>query len=93
MAMGQNPVPPVNIPIPTEITSQFPLKSTKMGGAPTPKWDPIGFEPQPYKPRMPGAKHPATLPQHLAEIRRWHGRNHLGEMKIRQRPEGTEFWW
>ena len=28
MAMGQNPVPPVNIPIPTKIGS-------KMGGAPT----------------------------------------------------------
>ena len=39
MAMGQNPVPPVNIPIPTK---------TKIGGAPTPKWDPIGFDPQPY---------------------------------------------
>ena len=33
VAMGQNPVPPVNIPIPTKIP-------TKMGGAPTPKWDP-----------------------------------------------------
>ena len=31
LAMGQNPVPPVNIPIPTKIGS-------KMGGAPTPKW-------------------------------------------------------
>ena len=30
MAMGQKPVPPV--------TSQSPLKWTKMGGAPTPKW-------------------------------------------------------
>ena len=40
MAMGQNPVPPVNIPIPTKIGS-------KMGGAPTPKQDPIGFDPQP----------------------------------------------
>ena len=29
--IGQNPVPPVNIPIPTKIGS-------KMGGAPTPKW-------------------------------------------------------
>ena len=35
--MGQNPVPPVNIPIPTKI-------GPKMGGAPTPKWDPIGFD-------------------------------------------------
>ena len=34
-------VPPVNIPIPTKIGS-------KMGGAATPKWDPIGFDPQPY---------------------------------------------
>ena len=33
--------PPVNIPIPTKIGS-------KMGGAPTPKWDPINFDPQPY---------------------------------------------
>ena len=38
--MGQDPVPPVNIPIPTKIGS-------KMGGAPTPKWDPIGLDPQP----------------------------------------------
>ena len=38
MAMGQNlGYPPVNIPIPTRIGS-------KMGGAPIPKWDPIGFE-------------------------------------------------
>ena len=37
LAMGQTPVPPVNIPIPTKIGS-------KMGGAPTPKWDP---DPQP----------------------------------------------
>ena len=36
MAMGQNPVPPVNIPIPTKVS--------KMGGAPTPKWDTIGFD-------------------------------------------------
>ena len=43
LAMGQNPVPPVSIPIPTKIGS-------KMGGAFTyqPKWDPIGFEPQPF---------------------------------------------
>ena len=35
MAMGQKPVPPVNIPIPTKIGS-------KMGGEFTyqPKWDP-----------------------------------------------------
>ena len=32
--------PSMNIPIPTKIGS-------KMGGAPTPKWDPIGFEPRP----------------------------------------------
>ena len=38
--MGPNPVPPGNIPIPTEIGS-------RMGGAPTPKWDPIGFHPRP----------------------------------------------
>ena len=41
MAMGQDPVPPVNIPMPT-------LLGSKMGGAPkTPTWDPIGFDPQP----------------------------------------------
>ena len=39
LAMGQNPVPPVNIPIPTKIGSE-------MGGALTPKWDPIGFDPR-----------------------------------------------
>ena len=39
--MGQHPVSPVNIPIPTKIGSQ-------MGGAPTPKWDPIGFDSQPF---------------------------------------------
>ena len=38
--MGQSPVTPVNIPIPSKIGS-------KMRGAPTPKWDPIGFDPQP----------------------------------------------
>ena len=38
LAMGQEPVPPVNIPIPTKIDS-------KMGGnSPTPTWDPIGFD-------------------------------------------------
>ena len=40
MAMGQNPVFPVNIPIPTKIGS-------KKGGAPTPKWYQNGFAPQP----------------------------------------------
>ena len=40
LAMGQNPVHLANIPIPTKIGS-------KMGGAPTPKWDPIGFDPLP----------------------------------------------
>ena len=34
--MGQSPVPPVNIPIPTKIGS-------KMGGATAPKWDFLGF--------------------------------------------------
>ena len=41
LAMGQKPVHPVNIPTPTRIGS-------KMGGAPTPKWDPIRFDPQPF---------------------------------------------
>ena len=43
MATAQNPVFAVNIPIPTRIGS-------KMGGEVTyqPKWDPIGFDPQPY---------------------------------------------
>ena len=40
LAMGQNPVPPVNIPIPTKI-------GFNISGAPIPKWDPIGFEPWP----------------------------------------------
>ena len=39
MAMGQNPVPSVNISIPAKIGSKMAL---------TPKWDPIGFDPQPY---------------------------------------------
>ena len=39
---GSNPVPPVNIPIPSKIGS-------KMGGAPTPKWAPIGFDPRPNR--------------------------------------------
>ena len=37
MATGQKPVLPVNIPIPTKIGS-------KMGGAPTTKWDSVGFD-------------------------------------------------
>ena len=40
MAMGQNPIPPV--------TSQSPLGQTKMGGAPSPKWDFIGVYPRPH---------------------------------------------
>ena len=38
--MGQNPVPPVNIPIPTKIP--------KMGGAPTNQNGTIGVEPRPF---------------------------------------------
>ena len=53
MAMGQNPVPPVNIPIPTEI----PEIPTKMGGAPTPKWDPIGVDPRPYQRNLHHGSH------------------------------------
>ena len=59
MTMGQNPVPPVNIPLPTKIGS-------KVGGAPIPKWDPIGVDPQsnakgsPQKARLPvWSEHPA----------------------------------
>ena len=49
-------LPPVNIPIPTKIGS-------KMGGAPkTPKWDPIGFDPQP---RHFWREHPAPKPLFL----------------------------
>ena len=47
MAIGQNHVPPVNIPIPTKIGS-------KMSGAPIPKWDPIGFDPQATHPQGAG---------------------------------------
>ena len=43
------PIPPVNIPIPTKIGS-------RMGGAPIPNWDPIGFQPWPYKRRVLGAE-------------------------------------
>ena len=51
MAMGQNLLPPVH-------TSQSPLKSTKMGGAPTNQNGTIGFDPQPHNilrqaPRQP----------------------------------------
>ena len=35
---------PVHIPIPTQIP-------TNMGGAPTPKWYPVGFDPQPFGPK------------------------------------------
>ena len=54
LAMGQNPVPPVNIPIPTQTGS-------KMGGAPTPKWDPIGFDPQPFYGPMDLEKDPTGV--------------------------------
>ena len=52
MAMNQNPgCPPVNIPNPTRI-------KPKMGGAPTPKWDPIiGIDPQPYLARKAESSH------------------------------------
>ena len=40
LAMGQNPVPPVNIPI-------QPVKKTKMGDAPTNQNGTIGVDPQP----------------------------------------------
>ena len=49
--MGQNPVPPVNILISTKLI--------KMGGAPTPKWYSIGFEPQPFVARgFSRSRHP-----------------------------------
>ena len=38
MAMGQKPVPPVNIPICTKVGSKIGVNS------PTPKWDPISFD-------------------------------------------------
>ena len=41
-------VPPVNIPIPTK-------RGSRMGGAATPKWDYIGFEPQPVVLLVPGS--------------------------------------
>ena len=41
MAVGQTPVPPVSIPIPTN-------RLKWVVNSPTPKWDPIGFDPQPY---------------------------------------------
>ena len=43
MHVGQNPVPVVNIPIPTRIGSKMDGEFTYQ-----PKWDPIGFEPWPY---------------------------------------------
>ena len=53
MAKGQNPVP-LNIPIPTKIGS-------KMGGAPTPIWEPIGFDPQPYSLQQTSWRHSGIL--------------------------------
>ena len=38
--------PPVNIPLPTK-------KGSKTGDAPTPKWDPIGFDTAIWKKEMP----------------------------------------
>ena len=44
MAMGQKP---------NRTPSEHPNLTTKIGsetgGAPTPKWDPIGFDPQPHR--------------------------------------------
>ena len=48
-------VPSVNIPIPTKIGS-------KMGGAPTPTWDPIAFDPQPTVTRPPIARGSTVVP-------------------------------
>ena len=42
MAMGPNPVPPANIPMPTKIGSKMVGEFTHQ-----PKWDPIGVDPQP----------------------------------------------
>ena len=70
VAMGQNPSPPVNIPIPTKIGS-------KMGGAPTRKWDPSGFDPQPchfsgpsdlVKPKSNASSQPPLLPRTPAPL-------------------------
>ena len=56
----KSPVPPVNIPIPTQIGS-------KMGGAPFPKWDTIGFEP------WPCAKTAAALCSARLQLLKLHG--------------------
>ena len=60
MDMGQNPVPPVNIPIPIK-------KNTKMG-APTPKWDRIGFDPQLHVKRRPLHASAAEQGPNLASV-------------------------
>ena len=61
MAMGQNPVSPVNIPIPTKIGS-------KMGGAPNnSRWYQNGFDPRPCQ-RVPSEK-AARKPRSLLDGR------------------------
>ena len=66
VAMGQNSVPPVNIPIPTKISS-------KMGGAPTPKMVPLvlthshvafSYKTQPLKHRLLPPENPPARPTH-----------------------------
>ena len=53
-------VPPVNIPIPTKLGSI-------MGGAPIPKWDPIGCEPWPHDVK-PEGKHTGLLAMETGSI-------------------------
>ena len=51
LAMGQNPNQNRNSSEHANPTTKIP---TKMGGAPTPKWDTIGFDPQPSQSRGGG---------------------------------------
>ena len=80
LAMGQNPVPQVNIPIPTKQVLKWVVNS------PTPKWDPIGFDPTPGSRPRTGVWRTGELAIHvhrdecLAEI--------LSDRTIRSRGEG-----
>ena len=66
MAMGQKSNrTPVNFPIPTKMGS-------KMGGAPAPKWDPIGFDPQPNQLGTPLRNNTVLSPRGLLAGRTSH---------------------